>query len=199
MGPLDQDRPWDTSAVVGSHRLLQRVWRNIVDEDTGALIVDDGDVDDELLRLLHRTIAGVRDDMASLRFNTAIAKITELNNALTKREGPTPRAVAEPLVLMLGPLVPHIAEELWARLGHGTTIVYEPFPTADERLLVAARVEIPVQVNGKVRARIEVDADADEPAMRTAALADSRIRELVGEAEPRKVIVVPAKLVNIVV
>ncbi len=199
MGPLDQDRPWDTSAVVGSHRLLQRVWRNVIDEDTGELVIDDGEVDDDLLRLLHRTIAGVGDDMAGLRYNTAIAKITELNNALTKRPGPTPRAVAEPLVLMLGPLVPHIAEELWARLGHETTIVYEPFPTADERLLVAARVEIPVQVNGKVRARIEVAADADEAAMRATALADGRIGELLGEAEPRKVIVVPGKLVNIVV
>ncbi|MEM9893415.1 MAG: leucine--tRNA ligase [Actinomycetota bacterium] len=198
MGPLDQDRVWDTSAVVGSQRLLQRVWRNLVDEETGEVTVVDAPASDDLRRVLHRTIEQVRSDMDGLRFNTAIAKITELNNELTKAEGPTPREVAEPLVLMLAPLVPHIAEELWAMLGHDDTVVYTPFPEADPALLVDESIEMPVQVNGKVRTRITVDAEADDDAVQAAALGDARIAELVGDGEPRKVIVVPKKLVNIV-
>ncbi len=199
MGPLDQDRVWDTTAVIGSHRLLQRVWRNLVDEETNDLTVVDEPASDELRRILHRTMAEVAADMDGLRFNTAIAKITELNNELTKVEGPTPREVAEPLVLMLGPLVPHVAEELWSRLGHETSVVYQPFPTADANLLVEDSVEIPVQVNGKVRARVTVAAGADDDTLRQAALADPKVAEMVGDDEPRKVIVVPNKLVNIVV
>ncbi|MEM8925394.1 MAG: leucine--tRNA ligase [Actinomycetota bacterium] len=197
MGPLDQDRVWDTTAVVGSHRLLQRVWRNLVDEDSGKLMVDDAAAPDGLRRLLHRTIAEVRADMDGLRFNTAIAKITELNNELTKAEGPTPREVAEPLTLMLAPLVPHIAEELWSLLGHETSVVYAPFPVADEALLVDENVEIPVQVKGKVRARITVPADVADDDLQAVALADPAIAALL-EGEPRKVIVVSGKLVNVV-
>jgi len=199
MGPLDQDRVWDTTAVVGSHRLLQRVWRNLVDEDSGELTVVDTPASDELRRLLHRTIAQVAAAMDGLRFNTAIARITELNNEITKVAGPTPRELAEPLVLMLGPLVPHIAEELWQLLGHGDSVVYRPFPVADDKLLVEDTVEIPVQVNGKVRARITVPADTPEAMVRKTALNDQRVAELIGDAEPRKVIVVPGKLINIVV
>jgi leucyl-tRNA synthetase len=198
MGPLDQDRVWDTTAVVGSHRLLQRVWRNLVDEDTGEIVLSDGDAPANIERMLHQTITAVRADMDGLRFNTAIARITELNNDLTKLPGPTPRSVAESLVLMLGPLVPHIAEELWSKLGHETSVVYEPFPTADESLLVADTIEIPVQVNGKVRSRLTVAADLDQAGLEAAAMADERIAELVGDTEPRKVIVVPGKLVNVV-
>jgi leucyl-tRNA synthetase len=198
MGPLDQDRVWDTTAVVGSHRLLQRVWRNVVDEETGALAVSDDPAPDELRRLVHRTVADVRADMDDLRFNTAIARVTELNNEITKLAGPTPREVAEPLVLMLAPLVPHIAEELWARLGHDDSVVYQPFPEADEALLVTDTIEVPVQVNGKVRTRLTVPADVAEDTLRKLALTDERIAALVGEGEPRKVIVVPGKLVNIV-
>jgi leucyl-tRNA synthetase len=198
MGPLDQDRVWDTTAVVGSHRLLQRVWRNLVDEDTGNIIVTEAEPDADTLRALHQTIASVRADMDNLRFNTAIARITELNNRLTKLDGPTPRSAAEDLVLMLGPLVPHIAEELWSKLGQETSVVYATFPEAREELLVSDSVEIPVQVNGKVRSRITVSAGLDQASTEAAALADERIAELVGGAEPRKVIVVADKLVNIV-
>jgi leucyl-tRNA synthetase len=200
MGPLDQDRPWFTETVVGSHRLLQRTWRNLVDEGTGELLVDPARPDAELERLLHHTIAGVTADMGALRFNTAIAKLTELNNELTRRTGATPRAVAEALVLMLAPLVPHIAEELWERLGHDQTLVYQPFPTADPAILTAGDelVEIPVQVNGKVRSRISISADADQAELEAAALADDRIADLVADLTVAKVIVVPGRLVNVV-
>jgi leucyl-tRNA synthetase len=200
MGPLDVSRPWETRAVVGSHRFLQRVWRNVVDEETGALRVIDAPPTEETLRALHRAIDGVRGDMDHLRFNTAIAKLIELNNHLTSACGEgTPRAVAEPLVLMVAPFAPHVAEELWARLGHDDTLAYHPFPEADPALLVGDSVEYPVQVNGKVRGRVTVAADASEAAVREAALADERVASYVDGREPRKVIVVPGRIVTIVV
>jgi leucyl-tRNA synthetase len=199
MGPIDQDRPWETRSVVGSHRLLQRVWRNLVDEDTGELRVVDQPPSDELLRLLHRTIDGVRADMDALRFNTAIAKITELNNEITKLEGPTPRPVAEALVVMLSPLVPHVAEELWQRLGHDGSVTRVDFPTADPALLVEETIELPVQVNGKVRGKIAVAAAADDDTVLAAAMAEPNVATHVDGKELRKAIVVPGRMVNLVV
>ena len=138
-------------------------------------------------------------DFLALHYNTAAAKLIELNNHLTKRGAAVPRSVAEPLVLMLAPLAPHIAEELWSRLGHDATLAYAPFPIADERWLVAETVEYPIQVNGKVRSRVTVPANADGDAVRAAALAEEKIAALLDGRSPRKVIVVPGRLVNVVV
>ena len=198
-GPMDVSRPWSTRDVVGSQRFLQRVWRNLVDETTGASRVSDDEPDDATLRLLHRTIAGVHADLRALHYNTAAAKLIELNNHLTKRGGTVPRSVAEPLVLMLAPLAPHVAEELWARLGHDASLAHGPFPVAEERWLVAETVEYPIQVNGKVRSRVTVPADADRDAVLAAALAEEKIVAALDGREPRKVIVVPGRLVNVVV
>jgi leucyl-tRNA synthetase len=202
MGPLDADRPWNASDIVGVHRLLQRIWRNVVDEQTGDPRVDDEPASDDLRRALHRTIAGVAADYGTLRFNTAVAKLTELNNAVTKAvgaDGRTPREVAETMVLLLAPLAPHVAEELWARLGHPDTVVWHRFPEADPALLVEATLEVPVQVNGKVRSRIRVPADADAAATEAIALADPKVVAAIGGATVRRVIVVPGRLVNVVV
>ncbi len=199
MGPLDTSRPWATKDVVGAHRFLQRVWRLVVDEDSGALRVTDAEPSPEALRLLHKTIAGAGDDYANLRDNTAGAKLIELTNFLTKNypEG-SPRSVVEPLVLMLAPMAPHIAEELWERLGHTVALAHGPFPLADPALLVEDSVEYPIQVNGKVRSRVSVPADADAAAVETAALADEKLLEFLDGKTPRKVIVVPGRLVNVV-
>jgi leucyl-tRNA synthetase len=201
-GPMDASRPWSTRDVIGSQRFLQRVWRNLVDERTGELRVTENDiVEPETLRALHKAIAGVRADYAALHYNTAAAKLIELNNHLTKvyaADG-VPRSVAEPLVLMMAPLTPHIAEELWSRLGHEGTLAHGPFPVADERYLVTDTVEYPIQVNGKVRSRITVSADASTEEVRAAALADEKVAALVDGREPRKLIVVPGRLVNVVV
>ncbi|HEX6968515.1 MAG TPA: leucine--tRNA ligase [Micromonosporaceae bacterium] len=196
MGPLDVSRPWETRAVVGSYRFLQRVWRLVVDEESGALRVVDAPADEETRRLLHRTIDGVRTDMENLRFNTAIAKLIELTNRVTRLSA-TPREVAEPLVLMLSPFAPHLAEELWQRLGYEGSLAYADFPIADPALLTAETVTYPVQVSGKVRARIDVPAEASEDEVRTAALA-AVAGHLAGR-EPRKVIVVPGRMVSVVV
>jgi leucyl-tRNA synthetase len=195
MGPLEVSRPWETRAVVGSYRFLQRVWRALVDEQSGQLRVSDEPADEPTRRLLHKTIDGVRGDMEGFRFNTAIAKLIELTNGLTRLTA-TPREVAEPLALMLAPFAPHIAEELWELLGHPGSLAYHPFPIADPALLAAETVTYPVQVNGKVRGRVEVAADAAEDDVRAAALA--AVAEQLAGKEPRKVIVVPGRMVSVV-
>jgi leucyl-tRNA synthetase len=196
-GPLDASRPWETRDVVGMYRFLQRLWRNMVDEETAECTVVDTPADDDTRKLLHRTIDTVRTEMDALRFNTAIAKLIELNNAVTKLDA-TPREVAEPMVIMLSPLVPHIAEELWRTLGHDDTITYVAFPEADPALLVDDMIEVPVQINGKVRGRIDVAADASPDVIEATALADDKIAAIVDGATPKKVIVVPGRMVNIV-
>jgi leucyl-tRNA synthetase len=204
MGPLDASRPWETRDVVGMYRFLQRLWRTMVDERTGVTIVADTPADDETRRLLHRTIDMVRTEMENLRFNTAIAKLIELNNHVTKvvnATGSTPREVAEAMALMVAPLVPHVAEELWERLGHTGCVTRVPFPVADPSLLVDDEVEIPVQVRGKVRARIMVPAGADEATIRAIALSDAAVLAALDGADPAtltKVIVVPGRMVNLV-
>ncbi|KUI39308.1 leucine--tRNA ligase [Mycobacterium sp. IS-1590] len=199
MGPLEASRPWATKDVVGAYRFLQRVWRLVVDEETGANRVAEHEaIDEPTLKLLHRTIAGVTDDYTSLRNNTAAAKLIEYTNHLTK-EGVTARAALEPLVLMVAPLAPHLAEELWRRLGHESSLAHGPFPVADPQYLVEDTVEYPVQVNGKVRGRVTVAADADTDALEAAALADEKVQAFINGATPKKVIVVAGRLVNIVV
>ncbi|MBF6328939.1 leucine--tRNA ligase [Nocardia transvalensis] len=199
MGPLDTSRPWATKDVVGAHRFLQRVWRLVVDEETGGVRVTDAEPAAATLRLLHKTIDGVDADYAALRDNTAGAKLIELTNHLTKEypQG-APRSVVEPLVLMLAPVAPHIAEELWERLGHTTALAHGPFPVADPALLVEDSVEYPIQVNGKVRSRVSVPADADPETVEAAALSDEKLLEFLNGKQPRKVIVVPGRLVNVV-
>ena len=201
MGPLDVSRPWATKDVVGAHRFLQRLWRNVVDERTGAARVTGEQPTEDDLRALHKAIAGIREDYAGLRMNTAGAKLIELNNHVTKTYSTaagTPRALAEPLVLMLAPLAPHVAEQLWSELGHDASLAHGPFPEPDERYLVEDTVEYPIQVNGKVRSRVTVPADAGREAVAAAALAEEKIAALVDGATPKKVVVVPGRLVNVV-
>jgi leucyl-tRNA synthetase len=199
-GPLDQSRPWDTKAVVGVFRLLQRIWRTILDEETGQVRVGEDAADEETRRLLHRTVAAVREGMESLRFNVSIARITELNNHLTSRypDGGVPREIAEPMILLLAPLAPHAAEELWSRLGHDASLAWEAFPEADPALLVDDTIEIPVQINGKVRARTTVATGLSQDDLVAAARADEAVAALLDGATIRKAIAVPDKLVNFV-
>ena len=184
-GPLDASRPWETRDVVGMFRFLQRLWRNVIDEQTGEPAVVDTPADDETSKLMHRTIDSVRADMEALRFNTAIAKLIELNNHVTKLAA-TPREVAEALVLLASPLVPHVGEELWQRLGHDSSVTFVPMPVADPAQLVEDAVEYPVQVNGKVRSHITVSADADSATVEAAALADSKILAALDGAAPQE-------------
>jgi leucyl-tRNA synthetase len=197
MGPLDASKPWTTRDIVGVIRFLQRLWRNHVDPETGELLVTDDDPDDELRRLLHRTIRQVTEDMAHLRFNTAVARLFELNNALVPLEH-IPRVVSEALVRILAPLAPHIAEELWERLGHEPSISAAAWPEYDEALARQQTVTLVVQVNGRVRDRIEVAPDISEAAARDLALASERVRSHFDGGEPKRIIVRPPNLVNVV-
>lgn len=201
MGPLEASRPWATKDVIGAHRFLQRVWRLVIDENTGETkVVDHELLDTDTLRSLHRTIDGVSEDYAALYNNTAAAKLIEYTNYLTKRYRTwVPRAAAEPLVLMLAPLAPHIAEELWLRLGHTTSLAHGPFPEVNPIYLIDDTIEYPVQVNGKVRSRVVVAADADADTLKAAALADEKVQAFLGGTIPHKVIVVAGRLVNLVV
>ncbi|MGA9715604.1 MAG: leucine--tRNA ligase [Aeromicrobium sp.] len=199
MGPLDASRPWDTRAVVGSQRFLQRLWRLFVDEASGDLLVDDAAVPDaDMLRHLHQTIAGVRADMEGLRFNTAIAKLIELTNHLTKQQVRA-RSVLEPVVLMLAPVAPHVAEELWSRMGHAESLARAPFPVVDPAHLTADTVTCVVQVAGKVRGKIEVSPDISDVELEALALAEPNVVRTIDDRPIRKVIVRAPKLVSVVV
>jgi len=197
MGPLDLSRPWETRAVVGSQRFLQRLWRNVVDEATGALVVSDDAPQPATLRLLHRTIADVRVEMEAMRVNTAIAMLIVLNNHLTSLPA-APREAVEPLVLMLAPIAPHIAEELWSRLGHDRSLTHERYPVADPAYLVEETVTCVLQVQGKVRGRIEVPPSIGEDELRERALADAGVQRALDGRAVRTVIVRAPKLVNVV-
>ncbi len=204
MGPLDVDRPWQPDDIVGVFRLLQRLWRNIVDEQTGELRVSEGDLPPAapLFEVLHRTIDAVDRLYLELRYNVAVARITELNNALgrhVQQHGASPRQAAEALVLMVFPLAPHVASELWEKLGHDQAIDDAPFPTADPDALVQTHVVLPVTVNGKPRGEITVDRQASQAEVTEAGLALEAVAKLVEGKEIVRVVVVPGKIVNFVV
>ena len=196
MGPLAQSKPWETRAVVGSQRFLQRLWRNVVNEETGDLVTRDTDIDEATLHALHKTIDAVNKDYENLSFNTAIARLTEYNTVLTALKV-VPRAAVEPLVLMVAPLAPHIAEELWHRLGHDQSLAHEPFPVADPELVAEDTITAVVQVRGKLRAQLKVSASITEDELRELALAHPRIVKEIPNGV-RKVIVRAPKLVNVV-
>ena len=197
MGPLDLSRPWETRAVVGAQRFLQRLWRNVVSEEDGTLVVTEDAPSDETLRVLHRTIADVTEDMTAMRLNTAIAKLIVLNNHLTTLPA-APRAAVEPLVLMTAPVAPHLAEELWSRLGHERSLAHEPYPLADPAYLVEDTVTCVFQVAGKVRGRAEVSAQATQEQLQELALADAGVQRALDGRGVRTVIVRAPKLVNVV-
>jgi leucyl-tRNA synthetase len=202
MGPLEASKPWNTRDVPGLRRFLQRVWRLVVDERTGELCdaITDSEPDEETMRLLHRTIREVTDDTENLKFNTGIAEMIKFVNKMTPAEF-RPRKVIEPFILLLAPYAPHIAEELWQRLkGDAWTgsLAYEAWPKFDPDLAAEEEVEIAIQINGKVKTRMSLRADADEEAMRAAALADKRIAGELAGKNIRFIKCVPGRLVNIV-
>ena len=199
MGPLDVSRPWDTRAVVGSQRFLQRLWRNVLDEETGQLTVTEDEPDLETQRLLARTIQDVTQEYSAMRINTAIARMIVLNNHVTSLKS-VPRSVIEPLVLMVSPVAPHIAEELWEKLGHTQSLAREPFPTvSDPSLLVEEEITAIVQVNGKLRARMQVSPSISADDLQELALRQDPIRHALEGQTPQRVIVRAPKLVNVVI
>jgi leucyl-tRNA synthetase len=202
MGPLEATKPWSMTGVNGVRTFLDRAWRMIVAERAEApelnAAVQDVPPSVEQNRLLHKTIAAVTTDIERLNFNTAISKMMEFTNYFTKADV-RPREVMEKFVLILSPFAPHIAEDLWQLLGHGKSLAYEPWPAADPALVKDDVVEVPVQVNGKLRGRVQVPAGSDAAATEGAARQDPKVAELIAGKTVMKVVVVPAKLVNFVV
>jgi leucyl-tRNA synthetase len=201
MGPLGADRPWRTGDIVGVYRFLQRLWRSMIDEETGEVRAGGQAPGEQTLRLLHRTIMVVRRDFEQLRYNTAIARLMELTSQAAKiatSGQEVPRAVAEPLVLMVAPLAPHIAEELWHRLGHAESLAYHPFPEADPELAAERSVEIPVQVNGKTRFTIAVPADADEGEIEKLVTGHADYAHHTADTTVRRLVIVRQRIVNVV-
>ena len=202
MGPLEQVKPWNMSGVEGVFRFLGKVWRMIADEradDVGLnAAAQDTEPTDEQLRVLHKTIKSVTEDIEKLLFNTAISRMMEFTNAIGSHDV-RPVSVLKPFVQLLAPFAPHIAEECWQLLGEKDTLTYAPWPEFDEKHLVESEIEIPVQVNGKLRAKIKVPADADQATMQAAAEADETVAANLDGKQVVKVIVVPGRMVNFVV
>ncbi|MBX7254967.1 MAG: leucine--tRNA ligase [Candidatus Hydrogenedentes bacterium] len=199
MGPLDREKPWSDEGVQGVHRFLKRVWALFVGEDGGLSpkIVDEGG-DASVEKVLHKTIKAVGADIEHLQFNTAIARLMEFVNAATKADKLN-RAWMEKFVLVVSAFAPHIGEELWERLGHSKTLAYEPWPAYDESLLVEDSIEIPVQINGKLRSVVTVAVDATKETVIAAAKADAKVHANIEGKQLIKEVFVPGKLVNFVV
>ncbi len=202
MGPLEAVKPWSMKGVEGVYRFLGRAWRMIVNAEVEAVHLDrkvqDVEPTAEQAKLIARTVAAVTEDFEGLRFNTAISRLMEFVNAFTSAEV-RPRSAMEIFTLLLAPLAPHTAEELWQLLGHDQTLAYEPWPSYDPALLKDEEIEIPVQVNGKLRGKVVVPAGADGAQIEAAARGDERVAALLEGKTIRKVVVVPGKLVNFVV
>jgi leucyl-tRNA synthetase len=201
MGPLDTDRPWQTRDIAGVYRFLQRLWRTLIDEQNGLTRVSERPLDDDTLRRLHQTILSVRQDLGGLRFNTAVARLMELTThaaRLAATGGALPRALAEPLLLMVAPLAPHIAEELWGRLGHAGSLAHAAFPVADEDLAAQQAISLPVQINGKIRFTIDVPAGAGQAQIEQLLTADPDYALHTDGMAVQRLVIVPGKIASIV-
>jgi leucyl-tRNA synthetase len=202
MGPLEATKPWSMDGVSGVRGFLDRVWRMIAHERADELelnpAVQDIPATDEQSRVVHKLIKAVGDDIERLSFNTAIAKMMEFTNLFLKADR-RPKSAMETLVLLLSPFAPHMAEELWQLLGHPRTLAYEPWPQFDPSKLIDETVEIPVQINGKLRSRLIPPRELSSQQLEELARADERITELLAGKQVVKIVVVPGRLVNFVI
>jgi leucyl-tRNA synthetase len=198
MGPLADGKVWDTNGINGVHRLLKRVWRLLCSDEEAGLRKDlAAAAEPAVEKAIHRALKQVGDDIEGLRFNTAIAALMTMMNEVEGK--PLTRGQAELLVLMLAPLAPHISEKLWQRLGHAKSLAWEPWPNADPAWLKDDSVDLPVQVNGKLRGVVTLPAGASPADAEKAALADAKVLAFLEGKAPKKVIVIPGKMVSIVV
>ncbi|MFT7641661.1 MAG: leucyl-tRNA synthetase, partial [Pirellulaceae bacterium] len=202
MGPLEATKPWSMQGVKGVNGFLNRVWRLLVDENAEDLklnpAVKDVDPNDEALRVLHKTIKAVSDDVEAMDFNTAISRMMEFVNHFTK-QSERPQSTMETFILLLSPFAPHLSEELWELLGHTETLAYEPWPEFNENFLKESTIEVPVQINGKVRAKINVPAGTNKDDLLALAKSNERVAELIEGMNIVKEIAVPGRMVNFVV
>ena len=203
MGPVSASAPWNMDGMEGLTRYLHRLWRLVIDEETGAVDAKIVDVPaatvPTLERLLHQTIQGISESVESIdKLNTAVSRLMEFLNGAGRAER-LPLTIVKSYLQLVAPFAPHIAEELWQRLGEPDFIARAPWPVYDPALLVGETVEIPVQVNGRLRSVITVSTDADNATLETAALADETVTRYANGKALQRVIVVPGRLVNVIV
>jgi leucyl-tRNA synthetase len=200
MGPLEATKPWSMQGVEGVYRFLGKVWRMMIDPESGELLkaVQDAQADEETLRILHQTMMKVTGDIESFGFNTAISQMMIFVNHLARYDV-RPKSVLEQFVLILAPFAPHVCEELWSRLGHTKTLAYEAWPKFDVELTKEKQAEIAVQVLGKIKDKIVVAADATEAEIEKTALASEKVQAAIAGKPVKKIIVIKGRLVNIVV
>ena len=201
MGPLEATKPWSMQGVEGISRFLNRAWRMVIDESAAeprpSPRLTDSAATPEQLRVLHRAIRSVSEDMEGLRFNTAISRLMEFVNFFTA-ESARPRACMEAFVLLLAPLAPHLAEEVWQALGHRESLAFAPWPEYEERYTREDTIELPVQIDGRVRSRVVLPAAAGKEEIERAALSDPKVSKHLEGRRVARVVVVPRKLINIV-
>ncbi len=202
MGPLEATKPWAMTGVGGVRNFLDRVWRMIVDDKADEFTLNsalsDATCDEDQRRVLHQTIKKVTEDTEAMSFNTAIARMMEFTNFFTRCES-RPKDAMQTFLVLLSPYAPHLCEELWQAMGGTDSIAKESWPLWDEAALVESSIEVPVQINGKVRTKISVPPDASKDAILEAALADEKVKSLLDGKTIVKQIVVPGRLVNLVV
>ena len=190
LGPLEQSKPWNTAGITGVHSFLKKLWKlysNIEDKEPTA----------DNLKTLHKTIKKVEEDIENFSFNTSVSTFMICVNELTAQKC-TSKAILEPLAILVSPYAPHIAEELWERLGHATSIAAAPFPIFEEKYLVESSKEYPISFNGKMRFKLELPLDMGKDEIEAVVLAHEKTQAQLQGRTPKKVIVVPGKIVNIV-
>lgn len=200
MGPLEAVKPWSMQGVEGVHRFLNKTWRMIVDPENGGLqaAVQEVEGDEATLRILHQTIKKVTGNIEAFAFNTAISQMMIFVNHLSKQPV-RPKHALKKFVLLLSAFAPHIGEELWQRLGQTKTLAYEPWPTFDPQLAREKEVELALQINGKIKDRICVSADASESEIEQKVLAHPKVQAALNRQKPKKIIIVKSRLVNLIV
>jgi leucyl-tRNA synthetase len=197
LGPLEQFKPWNTNGIDGVYKFLRKVW-NLYHPANGGFAVSDAPASKEELKALHKAIKKMEEDMSNYSFNTSVSSFMICVNELTSL-GCNKREVLEPLAILISPYAPHIAEELWSLLGHNASITRAAFPEFREEYLVESNFEYPVMINGKLRAKLDLPLTMTVPEIEKAALADAQVQKWLEGKSPKKVIIVPGKIVNLVV
>lgn len=197
LGPLEDSKPWNTNGIEGSYRFLRKIW-NLLTDDDNQLIVDDKEPNADELRVLHQTIGKVEEDILNLSFNTSVAQFMKFGNEVQKLKT-TSRAIWEPFLVVLAPFAPHLCEEIWQKLGHSDSISEANWPKYEEKYVVLSTVDYPVQINGKVRAKITVPADMSKEHVENVVLENADVQAYLNGSAPKRVIVVPGRIVNLVV
>ncbi|MCK0134267.1 class I tRNA ligase family protein [Arenibacter sp. S6351L] len=197
LGPLEQSKPWNTAGITGVHSFLKKMWRLFHGGDEGAFLVTDAEPTADNLKTLHKTIKKVEEDIENFSFNTSVSTFMIAVNELSAQKCSS-KAILEPLTILVSPYAPHIAEELWSKLGHATSIVTAPFPKFEGKYLVESSKEYPISFNGKVRFKLELPADLSKEEIEAAVMTHDKTQEQLQGRTPKKVIVVPGKIVNIV-